>query len=532
MLANGQGGITCSLCHTAVPNLNSYGRYIMMTNFSRGLNQHLQMMQNRSMPLALVVTANASNQPDQMLPAIHSALAQFLSGGFIGSKVTYFASVPVVSGGFPSTAVDQIWAAYNGISNGKGSLQIGKFPTPIFAPWTSQSLSLSGYGIAILPIGLNSSTIADNRWGASYTQFGHLGLIGNVSYLGGAGPIERAFGGVGEGTAWTGSLQYLSPESRWSGGIAGLRGSYPLPSGANDRYTRTAALASYSGVRYELIAIGITGNDNDPRDGASQAVRSRGLTLETIYGPAPWLHADFRYEHTDDGLGTSTVNYIVGAALSLRPNIILTIDDLASVGKGPALKYQLLLSGPWYSDRFAPGTMPPVVPGPAPAATIMPMPGAMATAMPMPGQEASAIREPEASTIPMRSTVVDATARANGRSIYFTGQDLNGTRITAARGRFYQSCAVCHGPEGAGGVLLADGAISAKLGSNAHMLDSMGPAGSMKRRMKPWTLELFERSISFGVDENGDPLSPVMPRWKMSERDLHDIALYVLDQIR
>jgi len=53
----------------------------------------------------------------------------------------------------------------------------------------------------------------------------------------------------------------------------------------------------------------------------------------------------------------------------------------------------------------------------------------------------------------------------------------------------------------------------------------------MNGEMKPWTLALFERAISTGVDQNGDQLSPVMPRWKMSERDLHDIAVYISTQI-
>jgi mono/diheme cytochrome c family protein len=506
VLANGQGGVNCGLCHSAVPQLNSYGRYVLMTNFSRGLNTHTQMMQNRSLPVALEVTANTSSQPGPTLPGVYSGLAQFLSGGFLGPKVSYFASVPVVTGGFPANSVDQVWAAYNGLSHNNGSLQIGKFPTPIFAPWTSQSLSLSGYGLASLPVGLNGSTLADNRWGASYTQLGHLGLIGNVSYLTGAGPIERAFRSVNEGTAWTGSIQYLSPESRWSGGVAGLRGSYPLPSGANDRYTRVAALASYSGNRYELIAMGIVGHDNNPNDGASPAADSHGISFETVYSPLSWLHADLRYEHTDDGLGNPTVNYIFGAAFSLRPNLILTVEDRASIGQRPALKYQLLWAGPWYRDRFPRGSMPSAMPMPAPTASAMP------SGMPMPA-----------------STIGDAGAIANGRSIYFTGKDLDGTRITTATpSRFYQSCAACHGTAGAGGVQLADGAVSAKLGSQTHMLDQMS---SMDGKKTPWTIPLFERAISAGHDENGAELSPVMPRWEMSKHDLHDIAVYIFTQI-
>jgi mono/diheme cytochrome c family protein len=509
VLANGQGGVNCGLCHSAVPHLNSYGRYVLMTNFSRGLNKHLQMMQNRSLPVALEITANVSNPPDPLLPGVHSAIVQFLSGGFIGPKVSYFASVPVVSGGFPASAVDQVWFAYNGFSHENGSLQIGKFPTPIFAPWTSQSLSLSGYGLAGLQVGLNNSTIADNRWGASYTQFGHLGLIGNLSYVRGAGPIEHAFSSLGEGTAVTGSIQYLSPESRWSGGIAGQSGSYPLPSGAADSYTRATALASYNGGRYELTAMGIVGHDNNPNDGASPSANSRGVSLETIYGLRSWVHLDLRYEHTDDGLGTSTVNYIVASAFSIRPTIILTVENRASVGNRPVQNYQLLWAGPWFRNRFAPGAVPPAM---APA-TPMPSTAMAKSATPMP-----------------TSTIIDPGAIANGRSIYFTGTDLNGVQITTATpARFYQSCAVCHSPDGAGGVLLADGSISAKLGSDAHMLDQMG--SSMNGKMKPWTLALFERAISIGVDQNGDQLSPVMPRWKMSERDLHDIAVYISTQI-
>ena len=539
VFANGQGGVNCGLCHTAVPYLNSYGRYVLMTNFTRGFNKHLQMVQSSSLPAALEMTVNTSNPPAPMLPSVSVAIAQFLSGGFIGPKVSYFASVPVVTGGFPASSIDQIWGAYNGFSHGNGSLQIGRFPTPVFAPWTSQTLSISGYGTATLPVGMNGSTLADNRWGASYTQLGHLGLIGNVSYLRGNDPIERAFRSGAEGTAWAASLQYLSPESRWSGGFAGLHGSYLLPSGANDPYTRAAALASYSGDRYQLTAMGTVGHDNSPNDGAPPSASSHGISFESIYGITSWLHVDLRYEHTDDGLGNSTVNYISAAAFSVRPNLVLTVENLASIGKRPTQKYQLLWAGPWYRDRFPRGTMP--TPGSSsvsmPASSALPMPAS--SAMPMPSSGAmsmpasSAMPMPASTTTPTPSdTILDAQALANGRSIFFTNTDVNGTRITTATpSRFYQSCAVCHGPNGAGGVQLADGAVSAKLGSDAHMLDNMSSMSSMKGKTIPWTIPLFERAISMGVDNNGDRLNPVMPRWVMSKRDLHDIALYVSTQM-
>ena len=278
---------------------------------------------------------------------------------------------------------------------------------------------------------MNGSTLADNCWGASYTQLGHLGLIGNVSYLRGTDPIERAFRSGGEGTAWTASLQYLSPESRWSGGFAGLRGLYPLPSGANDPYTRAAALASYSGDRYQLTAMGTVGHDDNPNDGASLSASSHGISFESIYGLTSWLHVDLRYEHTDDGIGNSTVDYISAAAFSIRPNLVLTVENLSNVGNQPTQKYQLLWAGPWYRDRFPRGTMPK--PGPSsvsmPASSAMPIPASTTTPTPS-------------------DPIVDARALANGRSIFFPNTDANGTRITTATpSRFYQSCAVCHDPD-------------------------------------------------------------------------------------
>ncbi|BDE08205.1 hypothetical protein WPS_34810 [Vulcanimicrobium alpinum] len=48
----------------------------------------------------------------------------------------------------------------------------------------------------------------------------------------------------------------------------------------------------------------------------------------------------------------------------------------------------------------------------------------------------------------------------------------------------------------------------------------------------PYTVALLERAIAHGVDNTGHPLNRVMPRWRMSERDLHDVVVYVLTQLK
>lgn len=358
LFANGQQ-VSCEQCHTAPPNLNQYGRYILATNFSKVLDAHAQMQSNLRDPVSLEVTGNGSNTPDPTLPKTFVGLAQLLSGGNLGQQVTYYSSVPIVEDGYPSPAVDQFWGAYNGFSGGDGSLQLGKFPTPMFAPWLSQSLSLAGYSLAAMPVGLNTVGIGDNRWGASYTQLGRNGLVGNVAYLTNTGPLERAYNSNinsttagAEGQSFVASLQQMAIDSHFTGGVAFMRGGFPLPSGATDAFTRTMALVSYStSPKYDLIAMALVGHDNNPNDGASPASGSNGWSVEGIFGPRPWLHLDARYERTNDGLGTMQNNYIGDVAFSIRPNLVLTIENVSSVGARPVISYQVLYAGPWIQHR-------------------------------------------------------------------------------------------------------------------------------------------------------------------------------------
>jgi mono/diheme cytochrome c family protein len=114
------------------------------------------------------------------------------------------------------------------------------------------------------------------------------------------------------------------------------------------------------------------------------------------------------------------------------------------------------------------------------------------------------------------------TVSDNGRLIFQTGRDSDGKQIVAAEPPLRSSCAACHGAHGAGGVHLPGGAVSADLRHNALVLG----------QKHPYTLGLLERAITIGVDNDGQPLNPVMPHWRLSHRDLHDVATYVLTQLK
>jgi cytochrome c553 len=114
------------------------------------------------------------------------------------------------------------------------------------------------------------------------------------------------------------------------------------------------ALASYStSPAYSLIAMSLIGHDSNPNDGATPSSGSNGWSLESIVTPSAWLHLDARYERTNDGLGTVQNNYVGDVAFSIMPNLVVTLENVSSVGTTPVTSYQLLWAGPWIQRRGA-----------------------------------------------------------------------------------------------------------------------------------------------------------------------------------
>lgn len=111
---------------------------------------------------------------------------------------------------------------------------------------------------------------------------------------------------------------------------------------------------------------------------------------------------------------------------------------------------------------------------------------------------------------------------ANGRSIFMTGRDLQGHEITASPPPLREECVECHRANGSGGMKLPGGVVSADLRHDALT----------REQDHPYTIPLLMRAISTGVDNDGDKLSAVMPRWHMSKADLHDVAVYVYDRLK
>lgn len=120
------------------------------------------------------------------------------------------------------------------------------------------------------------------------------------------------------------------------------------------------------------------------------------------------------------------------------------------------------------------------------------------------------------------AAAMKADPYANGRTIFMTGHDLAGRRLGASPPPMRVSCMQCHHANGSGGVHFPDGAVSADLRRDALT----------KGQKHPYTIPLLERAISRGIDNEGAKLDPVMPRWRMSQTDLRDVAKYVYEKLK
>src|ERR1700688_2478511 len=127
-------------------------------------------------------------------------------------------------------------------------------------------------------------------------------------------------------------------------------------------------------------------------------------------------------------------------------------------------------------------------------------------------QNTSSTATSVASTSPMVTSATGGTmpaAIADGKLIFQTGKDVDGVAIKARKPPLRPKCAACHRADGSGGMKLPGGVTSAD-----PRYTSLVTATN-----HPETQALLEGAISTGIDNEGKPLDPVMPRWVLSKRD-------------
>jgi len=122
-----------------------------------------------------------------------------------------------------------------------------------------------------------------------------------------------------------------------------------------------------------------------------------------------------------------------------------------------------------------------------------------------------------------------ARFQSNGERIYFTGISGSGTPIAYTGGNMHLemmggSCATCHGTDRRGGRMMPEFWLEAPPLTRTALFEDHDDGHGDHAGYDPTTLR---RAVSRGLDANGTELSPVMPRWSMSDADWRDLLAYL-----
>jgi hypothetical protein len=293
-------GVPCSICHTQVPALNAYGRYIQRTGYavldSHVLKSEFPVWIDESVSYSEQTPGTATWQTGNL--AIHA-------DGKIASDWTYHIQQWITQGNQPG-GLDTAWVAYSNLFARSGHLFIGKVEEP--APSAlSQWMDLSPFTSAEMTVGEHQYQLDNNRWG---TKFAYVrdSLDAEVAYTT-SGADLNGFNDYSNDTdkTWQYRLADANPKQPLEFGYYGSRGSFPLAEGGVDQYTTNALYVQRdpTGRIPGVLAIYQSAYDRNPGMGDGPAASNAG-SVELFQNFGPRLMISAAEQFTNDGLGDQT----------------------------------------------------------------------------------------------------------------------------------------------------------------------------------------------------------------------------------
>jgi len=305
-------GVQCSVCHTLVPALNAYGRYVQRTGYA-SLNRDVLKTVD---PIWIGEQINGdsaggvnANQPTYTNSignlAIHAA-------GYAAPDWTYHVQQWLLSSDQTGGTLDTAWITYNNLFHRDGHLFLGKIEAPGPSPF-SQWFDLSGFATPEITVGEHAYQIDGNRWGAKL-GYTHKSINAEAGWLlsGNGWPGGADFDTVpGTEKTFQWKLADARADQPLEFGAYGSSGSYIVSTGDVDRYTSLAGYLQRDPQSHGVpgvLAMYQVANDSNPgldlNGNQLPGARSRAMSAE-IYEPVFQGNAviGLRDEYTDDGLG-------------------------------------------------------------------------------------------------------------------------------------------------------------------------------------------------------------------------------------
>jgi hypothetical protein len=346
-------GENCEVCHSAVPALNAYGRYVQRTGYS-SLDPGTI---HRAIPLWIGENPFLDSQDAVFPHKIQAGNLALHAVGYLGDDWTFHAQQWITQAN-QTGGTDTLWLTYNNLFHRDGHLFIGKLQAPGPSPY-NQWFELNGFAAPAITVGEHGYLIGGTRWGTklSYTRDW---LLAEVAYLGTDGNLNNATDfsdDTDKSVDWR--LAYGLPDKPSEFGIFGTSGTVPISNGTFDRYNATSVYGEVDseGVLPGVFAVYQSGHDPNPGPGLG-AASSKAFSVD-VYHPFfnQRVMLGLRQEYTDDGLGTighssnADFEWLAVREVGDRnaTGLIANAEAVMAPGAGPDWKYQL-----WYVTTVGP----------------------------------------------------------------------------------------------------------------------------------------------------------------------------------
>jgi hypothetical protein len=339
-------GMKCDVCHTQVPTLNAYGRYIQRTGYA-SLDSHVL---HRSTPFWIGESATYDSQsPDAPHKTEFGNLALHAAGAF-DQNVTFHVQQWITQAG-QSGGVDTMWVTYNNLLHRDAHLFVGKMPGTTASP-LSQWFDVASFATPEITVGEHAYQLDGNRWGAKFNYVknsldAEVGYFGDNGDLGGAG----AWGQTTEKTLqWR--IAHANPERPLEYGVMGSRGSFPLAEGGFDQYysitpyVQRDPAGHLPGV-FAMYQAAYDGNAGQDASGSPLGdAHSNAATVELYEPLGENALISLRKEFQNDGLGTRSQSGNIDFTYHVAPYLHFFLEANLTQNSQPAWRYMVWLTLP------------------------------------------------------------------------------------------------------------------------------------------------------------------------------------------
>ncbi|HEY5257926.1 MAG TPA: hypothetical protein VIJ12_06040 [Candidatus Baltobacteraceae bacterium] len=305
-------GIQCSVCHTIVPALNAYGRYVQRSGYSSLSRDVLKTV--NPIWIGEQVDGDSTGGVSANSPTATNSFGNLAlhAAGYAAPNWTFHVQQWLLQNDQTGGSLDTAWITYNNLFHRDGHLFLGKIEAPGPSPF-SQWFDISAFAAPEMTVGEHAWQLDANRWGAKL-GYVHGSVAAEAAWLASGNGLPAAAdfsSNPGTDKTFQWKLADARPDEPLEYGLYGSTGSYIVSTGAVDHYDSIAGYLQRDPQPHGIpgiLAIYQLGNDSNPGLDNSgnqlSSARSNALSAE-VYEPLFRGNAvvGVRDEYTDDGLG-------------------------------------------------------------------------------------------------------------------------------------------------------------------------------------------------------------------------------------